>query len=87
MRSTHHKVNVAVVIDEALHQLLKAVLFSGHLGKIKTTFLELNVFFNAKSLFSNRFDVFFFPQEFSFKTIIWQFGGTCTHMTLVPVLK
>lgn len=30
---THHEVDVAVVIDEVLHQLLKAVPFSAHLRK------------------------------------------------------
>ena len=28
---THHEVNVAFIIDEVLHQLLKAVFFSAHL--------------------------------------------------------
>lgn len=33
---THHEVNVAVIIGEVLHQLLKAVLFFAHLRGEKT---------------------------------------------------
>lgn len=42
---TYHEVDVAVVVDEVLHQLLKAVLFSGDLPEIMRNLLSPSVKF------------------------------------------